>query len=53
MTKKFWKNLNSNLHAAERKFKNTAHDVIKHIPDNIIRKTNNTLKKVNQSAIPY
>ena len=52
MTTKFWNNLNSNLHAAERKLKNTAHDVVKHIPDNIIRKTNNTLKKVNQSAIP-
>ena len=43
MTKKNWNNLNSNLQVAERKFKNTAHDIVKHIPDNIMRKTSNTL----------
>ena len=52
MTNKFWNNVNSKLHAAERKIENTARTVVKHIPDNIIRQSNTPFKKVNQAAIP-
>ena len=45
MVKNYWNNVNSYLHAAERKVQNS-------IPDNIMRKTHNTLKQVNQAAIP-
>ena len=45
MVNKFWNNLNGKLHAAERV-------IGRAIPDNIMRKTHNTLHQVNQAAIP-
>jgi len=45
MVKNYWNNVNSYLHAAERKITNT-------LPDHLLRKTNNTLIKVNKTAIP-
>ena len=45
MVKNYWNNVNSYLHAAERKIQNS-------IPDHLIRKTHNTIKKINQASIP-
>ena len=45
MVKNYLNNVNSYLHAAERKVKNS-------IPDHLMRKTYNTFTKVNQVAIP-